>query len=258
MDYFTVNTPFDFIKEPRDILKALLDSKDSGTAIWIKSAVLGKGMFVTAVEDILIGDGHENTEIILKVYDFTGHVLEKNTMRLSEIEGVCCFSSKFGNPILKTISKLLKIWFTAVGDIAASCKGELFFLSLLLFFTRDSCSFIPKALMETLIDKITSAIINSHKISVGLNNGRNIVVNPHIVIRKKQGDEILKSVLDNGDCMDIPVNKITQVSHLPDTFALDAGCLNYDYNEYELVFPKKEDWFELRRWSGERYNQGMI
>ena len=100
--------------------------------------------------------------------------------------------------------------------------------------------------MEKLIEKITSAIIDSHKISVQLNNGRALVVNPHIVIRKKQGDEILKSVLDNGDCMDIPVNKIIQVSHLPDTFALDAGCLNYDYDEYELVFPKKEDWFELR------------
>ena len=109
MDYFSVNTPFDFIREPKDILKALLDSKDNGTAIGIKSTVLGNGMFVTAVEDILIGDGHENTKVILKGYDFTGHVLEKNTMHLSEIDGVCLFSSKFGNPILKTLSKILKI-----------------------------------------------------------------------------------------------------------------------------------------------------
>ncbi len=109
MDYLMLNTPFDFIKDPTEIFKALLNSKDSGTAIGIKSASLGKGMFVTGVEDILIGDGHENTKIILKGYDFTGHVLETSHLTLTEIEGVCKFSSKFGNPILKTLSKILKL-----------------------------------------------------------------------------------------------------------------------------------------------------
>ena len=103
------NTPFDFVTEPKEIFKALLDSKDNGTAIGIKTAVLGKGMFVTSVENMLIGDGSENTKIILKGYDFTGHVLETNIIRLTDIEGVCSFASKFGNPILKTLSKILKI-----------------------------------------------------------------------------------------------------------------------------------------------------
>lgn len=109
MDYFTLNTPFDFVKNPAEIFKALLDSRDSGTAIGIKSPALGKGMFVTGVDDILVGDGHENTQVILKGYDFTGHVLETNHLLLTEIEGVCKFSSKFGNPILKTLSKILKL-----------------------------------------------------------------------------------------------------------------------------------------------------
>jgi hypothetical protein len=109
MDHYMLNTPFDFLQEPKDVFKALLDSKDRGTTIGIKAQVLGKGMFVTAVEDILIGDGQENTWIILKGYDFTGHILEANTVRLTDIEGVCIFSSKFGNPILKTLSKILKI-----------------------------------------------------------------------------------------------------------------------------------------------------
>jgi hypothetical protein len=104
-----VNTPFEFVKHPKEVIKALLESKEDGKAIGIKAPVLGKGMFVTAVEDILIGDGHENTRIILKGYDFTGHVLETNTISLTEIEGVCVFDSKFGNPILKTINKILKI-----------------------------------------------------------------------------------------------------------------------------------------------------
>lgn len=109
MDYYMLNTPFDFIKDPKEIFRALLDSKERGTAIGIKSSMLGKGMFVTGVDDILIGDGDENTNVILKGYDFTGHVLETNHILLTDIEGVCQFSSKFGNPILKTLSKILKI-----------------------------------------------------------------------------------------------------------------------------------------------------
>ncbi|HEX8038022.1 MAG TPA: hypothetical protein VF490_02675 [Chryseosolibacter sp.] len=103
------NTPFDFVKEPKEVFKALLESRENGTAIGIKAPVLGKGMFVTGVENILIGDGYENTRIILKGYDFTGHVLETNSVWLTDIEGVCSFASKFGNPILKTLSKILKI-----------------------------------------------------------------------------------------------------------------------------------------------------
>ena len=109
MDYFMLNTPFDFIQEPRDIFKALLDSKDRGTAIGIKSGILGKGMFITSVDDILIGDGDRNTQVVLRGYDFTGHVLETNNILLSDIEGVCRFTSKFGNPILKTLSRILKL-----------------------------------------------------------------------------------------------------------------------------------------------------
>jgi hypothetical protein len=109
MDHYMLNTPFDFIKDPKDIFKALLDSKDRGTAIGIKARVLGKGMFVTSVEDILLGDGHDNTKVVLKGYDFTGHVLETDNILLTEIEGVCQFSSKFGNPFLNTLNKILKL-----------------------------------------------------------------------------------------------------------------------------------------------------
>jgi hypothetical protein len=109
MDDYTLNTPFDFITGPHEIFKALLEGKERGMAIGIKAPVLGKGMFVTGVEDMLIGDGQENTRVILKGYDFTGHILETNNIRLTDIEGVCLFESKFGNPILKTISKILGI-----------------------------------------------------------------------------------------------------------------------------------------------------
>ena len=99
--------------------------------------------------------------------------------------------------------------------------------------------------MKSLIQKITPAILHSRKIEVSLKDGHNLVVNPHIVVRRKQGNEILKSKLDNGDCLDIPLQKIKGISILAESFAIDSSCLNFDYDEYELVFPRKEDWFQL-------------
>ncbi len=98
--------------------------------------------------------------------------------------------------------------------------------------------------MKNILQEITPAIIAFRKIKVQLSDGKNLVVNPHIVLKKKQGDEILKVMLESGDCMDIPLKKILAISLLSENFAIDSTCLNFDYQEYEIVFPKKADWFE--------------
>ena len=95
--------------------------------------------------------------------------------------------------------------------------------------------------MKQLIQKITPAILDSHKLKIQLADGKRVVVNPHIVVRKKHGEEILKSMLDNGDCMDIPIQMIRTVSVLRESFAIDTNCLRFDYDEYELVFPRQGD-----------------
>lgn len=97
-----------------------------------------------------------------------------------------------------------------------------------------------------MIQKITPAILDSRKMAVSMSDGHKFVVRPHIVIRKKQGREILKSMLDNGDCLDIPLQKIKDVLILTENFAVDSACLSFDYDEYELVFPKREDWFRFK------------
>ena len=104
--------------------------------------------------------------------------------------------------------------------------------------------------MKTLIQKISPAIIDSRKIKIKMADGHKLVVHPHIVIRKKEGDVILKTMLDSGDCMDIPLGKIAGISILPETFAIDSTCLDFDYDEYELVFPKQGDWFEQQQGNG--------
>lgn len=96
--------------------------------------------------------------------------------------------------------------------------------------------------MTTLMKKISPAILQSRKMRVSMDDGHKVIVNPHIVVRKKEGKEILKTMLDNGDCLDIPLQQITGVAVLKEGFAVDSSCLNFDYDEYELVFPRKEDW----------------
>src|SRR6187551_1890270 len=72
--------------EPQEILQALLDSKQSGTAIGIISSALGSDIFTTTVEDIII---HENaTLIVLKRFDTTGYILPSYKINLLEILGV--------------------------------------------------------------------------------------------------------------------------------------------------------------------------
>jgi len=100
--------------------------------------------------------------------------------------------------------------------------------------------------MKTLIQKITPAILDSRKIRVNMDDGHNLIVHPHIVVRKKEGSEILKSVLDNGDCMDIPLKSIRGVAILAENFAIDSTCLSFDYDQYELVFPRRGDWFKFK------------
>jgi hypothetical protein len=95
--------------------------------------------------------------------------------------------------------------------------------------------------MNRLIEKITPAIMNSRKLHVRLQDGHLLLVHPHIVVRKKKGEEILKTMLDNGDCLDIPLNKISRISVMPDFFAINARCLDFNHHECELVFPKRED-----------------
>lgn len=100
--------------------------------------------------------------------------------------------------------------------------------------------------MTTLMKKISPAILQSRKMRVSMGDGCKVIVKPHIVVRKKEGNEILKTMLDNGDCLDIPLQQITGVAVLKEGFAVDSSCLSFDYDEYELVFPRKEDWFQFR------------
>ncbi len=96
-----------------------------------------------------------------------------------------------------------------------------------------------------MIDKITTAILNSRKIRLLLVDGRETIVHPHIVIQRKHGERILKAMGDDGDCLDVPLRNIRGITILSSNFAVDTQCLHFDFAEYELVFPKREDWIHF-------------
>lgn len=91
----------ELVSDPGEILSVLTESKQRGTAVGIRAAVLGKEIYVTAVEEIVMGD---EITIILKNYDTTGYMLETNKLKLGEIASVCPFRSPFENPYMRTLN----------------------------------------------------------------------------------------------------------------------------------------------------------
>jgi hypothetical protein len=96
------NLDLAFISEPGEVLVHLVESKKNTTVVGISAPVLGNGVFLTAVEEII--DMSHDHLIVLKGYDVTGYILERNKIRLSEIRGICPFKSPFKNPYLKEVT----------------------------------------------------------------------------------------------------------------------------------------------------------
>jgi hypothetical protein len=92
----------ELVSDPGHMLNILAQSKIHGTAVGIKAPNLGPGIYVTAVEDILIGD---EITIVLKSYDVTGYMFETNKLKLWEIGSVFPFKSAFENPYMRNLGQ---------------------------------------------------------------------------------------------------------------------------------------------------------
>jgi hypothetical protein len=89
---------FNFLSTAEDMINALLQSKENGNVIGIISPALGNGLFMVAVEDIILED--PEPAVKLRSYDITGFFLDKNVLKLSEIRSVCPFQTIFHNPYI--------------------------------------------------------------------------------------------------------------------------------------------------------------
>ena len=91
----------ELVSDSGDMLNILFESKEHGIAVGIKAPTLGDGIYVTAVDDIILD---QDIIIVLKSYDITGYMLETNKLKLGEIRSVFPFKSAFENPYMKNIS----------------------------------------------------------------------------------------------------------------------------------------------------------
>jgi len=92
----------EFIYEPQAMLEVLLASRDQNTVVGINAPILGRGTHLTAVEYI---SDDPDCIITLKPYDATGHILDRNKIKLSDINSVLPFTSVFENPFVRAFAK---------------------------------------------------------------------------------------------------------------------------------------------------------
>jgi hypothetical protein len=84
----------EFMTNTNDILRILIHSKKHGNVVGIGSPALGAGIFMTAVDDVIVD---YETVIYLKSCDINGTRLEKNMLKLTDITIACSFKSQYEN-----------------------------------------------------------------------------------------------------------------------------------------------------------------
>jgi hypothetical protein len=98
-----------FITHSDQILDAIINSNKNNTAIGIRAPGIFNGVLVTGIENIILNfDG--DPIIVLKKYDSNGYFLDRDQLKLSEIESVCPFKSSFENPFLKDLGSLSRFY----------------------------------------------------------------------------------------------------------------------------------------------------
>lgn len=87
-----------FIRNKNAILKQIKLCRKSGGLIGVYSDELGKGMFLTTVDHI--HSINDEVLVVFKPYDVSGDFLEKTSVPLKDISGICPFNQIYEEPIL--------------------------------------------------------------------------------------------------------------------------------------------------------------
>jgi hypothetical protein len=82
----------EFMTGTSEILRLLIHSKEYGNVVGISSPVLGAGIFMTAVDKVILD---YETIIQLKPCDVNGTLLETNKLKLTDITTACAFHSRY-------------------------------------------------------------------------------------------------------------------------------------------------------------------
>jgi hypothetical protein len=82
----------EFVTSSEEILRILIHSKEYGNVVGLSSPFLGAGIFITAVDKVIL-----DYEVVvqLKPVDVNGSNLERTTLKLTDITCACSFKSRF-------------------------------------------------------------------------------------------------------------------------------------------------------------------
>ncbi len=97
------NVNNDLVSDPGVIFNILTESKLRGTAVGINAPTLGGGIYITAVEDIILDSRESDITIVIKNFDISGYIFETNKLKLAEIASVIPFKSEFKNPYIRNL-----------------------------------------------------------------------------------------------------------------------------------------------------------
>ena len=88
-----------FIRNRNAILQQIKLCRKSGGLIGVYSDELGKGMFLTTVDHIHSID--DEVLIVFKPYDVNGDFLQRTSLPLKDISGICPFNQIYEAPALR-------------------------------------------------------------------------------------------------------------------------------------------------------------
>lgn len=95
------------------------------------------------------------------------------------------------------------------------------------------------------MNEIENAIRTSHKLSVTLRDGKTITVHPYFILKNStnNGRRVLRGFVEgqNEISCDVVLADIKSAIVLPQQYAIDHSCLHFNFRDYEIVFPKKND-----------------
>jgi hypothetical protein len=98
MNGMTLETVYD-----RSRIEAMLRySQQHGTTIGIHSPVMGGGVYITSIENVIPG---EEIMVVLRSYDPSGIILKTSKLKLTDIRCVFPFQPVFENPYIKDLHR---------------------------------------------------------------------------------------------------------------------------------------------------------
>jgi hypothetical protein len=88
---------FDFIRTKDHMLRELEYCRRASNLVGVYCPLLGNGMFLVGVEQIVTGD--DGVLIIFHPSDMSGHTLSRRTLQIDEITMIVPFNNPFVQPI---------------------------------------------------------------------------------------------------------------------------------------------------------------